>query len=83
MDTMSDAYREALCSRATGIGLVPVSIIARLTPAEWAVIRVMGQREAKELVNLHNADPVPRPVTAYGTEAVTVVKVPQKAGHEH
>lgn len=81
MTDMSDTYREALCCRAVGIGLIPISVITRLTPDEWAVIRVMSQSDARKLVAIHNTEPVTtvRAAQRLTTEAETVVK---KVGHE-
>ncbi len=58
MIDVSDAYEEAVRCRATGIGLVPIEVIRRLSLVEWYKIRVMGQSQARRLVAIRDAEPL-------------------------
>lgn len=50
MADVSDAFEEAVRCRATGVGLVPIEVIRKLTRSEWGRIRMMGQGEAGRLI---------------------------------
>jgi len=56
-DAPSDAFEEAVRHRASGVGLVPIGLIKRLTPAEWGQIRVLTQGEARRLMAIYDAAP--------------------------
>jgi hypothetical protein len=58
LDNASDAFEEAVHCRASGIGLVPIGVIQKLTWAEWVRIRVMDQPEARRLVRSFDMEPV-------------------------
>ncbi len=51
----SEAFEAAVRCRAYGIGLVPVMVISRLTPEEWAKIRLMDSREAMRVLAVLDA----------------------------
>lgn len=65
----SAAFEEAARCRAFHIGLVPISVIKRLTPAEWGQIRLMSQSMARRLVE--------------GYDAAVVDKLMKEIKHEH
>lgn len=69
MSKFSEAYEEAVRSRATNSGLVAYSILTRLTPDEWALIRLMSQSQARRIITKLE---MPPPIAESRTKTPTI-----------
>lgn len=62
MTETTDAYEEAVRHRAVEVGFVPYDILKRMTSAEWSLLRVMTQGEARRLVAIYDGNVLPPPL---------------------
>lgn len=46
----SDAFKDAVICRASGVGLVPYSLLSKLSREEWGQVRLMNRTDAFNLL---------------------------------